>query len=46
MSAPVYRWIIVYDDASTEEKIGEHPYDFVDDLLDKVPVAIIRAGMW
>ena len=43
MSATIYKWIIVYDDGSTEEKRGESLYDFADDLVE-VPVAIIRAG--
>ena len=43
MSATIYKWIIVYDDGKTEEKWGESPYDFADDLT-KVPVAIIRNG--
>ena len=43
MSAPVYKWIVVYDDGDTEEKYGESPSDFVD-YLAKVPVAIIRNG--
>jgi len=44
MSATIYKWIIVYDDGRTEEKWGESPYDFADDLLVEVPVAIIRNG--
>lgn len=43
MSATIYKWIIVYDDGSTEEKWGQSPYDFVDDLVE-IPVAIIRNG--
>ena len=43
MSAPVYKWLIVYEDGHTEEKYAECPYDFADDLID-TPVAIIRAG--
>ncbi len=43
MSATIYNWIVVYDDGRTEEKSGESPYDFADDL-DEVPVAIIRNG--
>lgn len=43
MSAPIYKWIVVYEDGSTEEKLGETPYAFVDDLVE-VPVAIIRNG--
>ncbi len=43
MSATVYKWIIVYEDGSTEEKLAESPYDFADDL-EEVPVAIIRNG--
>lgn len=45
MSATVYKWIIVYDDGKTEEKLGESPYAFVDDLTE-VPVAIIRNDEW
>lgn len=44
MSATVYKWIIVYDDGRTEEKCGESPYDFADELFQEVPVAIIRNG--
>ena len=44
MSASVYRWIIVYESGRTEEKIGSYPYDFADEILDEVPVAIIRMG--
>ena len=44
LSAPVYKWIVVYDDGATEEKYGESPYDFADDLVE-VPVAIIRNGL-
>ena len=43
VSATIYKWIIVYDDGRTEEKWGESPYDFADDLIE-VPVAIIRNG--
>ena len=43
MSATVWRWIIVYEDGHTEEKSGESPYAFADDL-EEVPVAIIRMG--
>ena len=43
MSATVYKWIIVYEDGRTEEKWGESPYSFADDL-EEVPVAIIRNG--
>lgn len=43
MSATIYKWIVVYDDGGTEEKEGESPYDFADDL-EGVPVAIIRNG--
>lgn len=43
MSATIYKWIIVYENGNTEEKQGESPYDFVDDLTE-VPVAIIRNG--
>ena len=46
MSAPVYKWIIVFDDGSTAETTGKHPYDFIEDFLDEVPVAIIRSEMW
>ena len=45
MSATIYRWIIVYDDGKTEEKLGESPDTFADDLAE-VPVAIIRNGWW
>jgi hypothetical protein len=45
MSATIYKWIIVYDDGSAEEKLGKSPCDFVDDLTE-VPVAIIRNGSW
>ena len=41
MSATIYKWIIVFDDGSTEEEWGESPYDFADGLM-KAPVAIIR----
>ena len=43
MSATTYKWIIVYDDVSIEEKWGENLYDFANDL-EYVPVAIIRNG--
>ena len=43
MSATIYKWIVVYDDGRAEEKLGEAPYSFADDL-DEVPVAIIRNG--
>lgn len=43
MSATIFKWIVVYDDGRTEEKWGECPYDFADDLVE-VPVAIIRNG--
>lgn len=43
MSAMVYKWIVVYEDGRTEEKWGESPYSFADDLVE-VPVAIIRNG--
>ena len=43
MSASIYKWIVVYDDGRTEEKWGESPYAFADDLVE-VPVAIIRNG--
>lgn len=43
MSATIYKWIVVYDDSWTEEKLGESPSDFADDLVE-VPVAIIRSG--
>lgn len=43
MSATIYKWIVVYDDGRTEEKWGESPYAFADDLAE-VPVAIIRSG--
>ena len=42
MSAPVYRWIIVYIDGKTEQKEARSIYDFADDLIEE-PVAIIRA---
>lgn len=45
MSATIYKWIVVYDDGRTEERLGGSPYDFADDL-DEVPVAIIRNGWW
>ncbi len=45
MSATIYKWIVVYADGSTEEKLGESPYAFADDL-EEVPVAIIRNGWW
>ena len=43
MSAPVYKWIIVYEGGYTEEKTGECPACFTDELVD-VPIAIIREG--
>ena len=43
MSAQIYKWIVVYEDGHTEEKYGECPYCFADDLVD-VPIAIIRNG--
>lgn len=43
MSKTNYKWIVVYDDGRTEEKWGESPCDFADELLDEV-VAIIRNG--
>ena len=43
MSATVYKWIIVYDDGRTEEKWGESPFSFADDLRE-VPVAIVLNG--
>lgn len=43
MSATVYKWIVVYEDGRTEEKWGEAPWSFDDDLVG-VPVAIIRNG--
>ena len=43
MSAPVYKWIIVYEGGYTEEKSGTCPYDFADDIVD-VPIAIVREG--
>lgn len=43
MSAPVYKWIIVYEGGYTEEKTGECPAVFADELVD-VPIAIIREG--
>ena len=43
MSATIYKWIVVYDDGRTEEKLGESPYDFAEDLAE-VPIAIIRNG--
>jgi len=43
MSAPIYKWIVVYDDGRTEVEWGASPYDFADDLIE-VPVAIIRNG--
>ena len=45
MSAPVYKWIIVYEGGYTEEKYGTCPADFADDIVD-VPIAIIREGWW
>lgn len=45
MSATVYKWIIVYEDGCTEERIGTCPYDFADDIVD-APIAIIREGWW
>lgn len=45
MSAPVYKWIIVYEGGYTEEKHGTCPADFADDIVD-VPIAIIREGWW
>lgn len=43
MSATIYKWLVVYADGRTEEKWGEGPYSFADDL-EEVPVAIIRNG--
>ena len=43
MSATIYKWIVVYDDGTIEEKWGESPSDFADYLV-KVPIAIIRNG--
>lgn len=43
MSATIYNWIIVYEDGHTEEKKGDSPYAFADEL-EEVPVAIIRNG--
>ena len=43
MSAPVYKWIVVYEDGHTEEKYGEDPSDFMYELPD-TPIAIIRNG--
>ena len=45
MGATIYKWIVVYDEGWTEEKVGESPYDFADALVE-VPVAIIRNGVW
>ena len=43
MGATIYKWIVVYDDGTTEEKLGTSPCDFADDLTE-VPIAIIRMG--
>ena len=43
MSTTIYKWIIVYDDGTAEEKLGESPCAFANDLAE-VPVAIIRNG--
>ena len=43
MSATVYKWIVVYEDGRTEERRGEAPWSFADEL-DETPVAIIRNG--
>ena len=43
MSAPVYQWIVIYEDGRTEVEWGESVYSFADDL-DEVPIAIIRNG--
>ena len=43
MSAPVYTWIVVYEDGDVEIKEGECPSDFTD-YIRRVPVAIIRVG--
>ena len=43
MSATVYKWIVIYDDGTTEEHLGESPSDFAE-YLEKVPVAIVRNG--
>lgn len=43
MSAPVYTWVIVYEDGYTEVKTGTCPADFADDIIE-VPIAIIREG--
>ena len=43
MSTTIYKWIVVYDNGTTEEKFGASPYAFADDL-EEVPVAIIRNG--
>ena len=43
MSAPVYRWIVVYEDGHSEEKYGEDPSEFTAELTE-TPIAIIRHG--
>ena len=43
MSAPIWKWLIIYEDGRIEEKWGESPYSFADDL-EEVPIAIIRNG--